>query len=85
MNWLVENADQIWQLTLVHAGLSAVPIVVGFVLAIPIGWLTNRYRVSRGAVLAIVGLLYAIPSLPLFIALPSLLGVAPDEMKRAAG
>lgn len=74
MNWLVENADQIWQLTLVHAGLSAVPIVVGFVLAIPIGWLTNRYRVSRGAVLAIVGLLYAIPSLPLFIALPSLLG-----------
>jgi osmoprotectant transport system permease protein len=51
-----------------------VPIVVGFVLAIPVGWLANRYHASRGTVLAIVGLLYAIPSLPLFIALPSLLG-----------
>jgi osmoprotectant transport system permease protein len=74
VNWLVENAGQIWELTLVHAALSAVPIVVGFVLAIPVGWLANRYHASRGTVLAIVGLLYAIPSLPLFIALPSLLG-----------
>lgn len=74
MSWLIENAGQIWQLTLVHASLSAVPIVVGFVLAIPVGWLTNRYRASRGTVLAIVGLLYAIPSLPLFIVLPGVLG-----------
>lgn len=74
MSWLVDNAGQIVQLTLVHAGLSAVPVIVGFLLAIPIGWLTNRYRLSRGAVLTIVGLLYAIPSLPLFSVLPSLLG-----------
>lgn len=74
MNWLIENAGQIGQLTLVHAELSAVPIIVGFLLSIPIGWLTNRYRASRGTVLAIVGILYAIPSLPLFVALPSILG-----------
>lgn len=74
MSWLLDNSGQIWQLTLIHAVLSAIPIVIGFVLAIPIGWLTNRYRASRGTVLAIVGLLYAIPSLPLFIALPSILG-----------
>lgn len=74
MSWLVDNTGQIVQLTLVHAWLSAIPIVVGFLLAIPVGWLTNRYRVSRGTVLAIVGLLYAIPSLPLFVTLPSLLG-----------
>jgi osmoprotectant transport system permease protein len=74
VSWLVDNAGQIVQLTLVHAWLSAIPIVVGFLLAIPVGWLTNRYRAGRGAVLAIVGLLYAIPSLPLFVTLPSLLG-----------
>ncbi|MHA7986711.1 ABC transporter permease [Rathayibacter sp. CAU 1779] len=74
MNWLIQNAGQIWQLTLVHAGLSAVPIIIGFVLAIPIGWLTNRYRLSKGTVLAIVGILYAVPSLPLIIVLPGILG-----------
>ncbi|HWD63389.1 MAG TPA: ABC transporter permease subunit, partial [Humibacter sp.] len=74
MNWLIENAGQIWQLTLIHVGLSVPPIIVGLVLAVPIGWLTNRYRASRGTVLAVVGILYAIPSLPLFLVLPSIIG-----------
>jgi osmoprotectant transport system permease protein len=74
VSWLLGNADQIVQITLVHAWYSALPIVIGFVIAIPIGWLANRYRVGRGTILAVVGLLYAVPSLPLFVALPSLLG-----------
>ncbi|WP_243063271.1 ABC transporter permease [Humibacter sp. RRB41] len=74
MNWLIENAGQIWQLTLIHAGLSVPPIIVGLVLSVPIGWLANRYRASRGTVLAIVGILYAVPSLPLFLVLPSIIG-----------
>jgi osmoprotectant transport system permease protein len=74
VNWLIENAGQIWQLTLIHVGLSVPPIIVGLVLAVPIGWLTNRYRASRGTVLAVVGILYAIPSLPLFLVLPSIIG-----------
>ncbi len=74
MSWLVGNAGQIWQLTVVHAALSAIPIVIGFALAIPVGWFANRHRASRGTVLAVVGVVYAVPSLPLFIALPSILG-----------
>lgn len=74
MNWILANSGDIVRITLVHAWYSALPIVIGFVIAIPIGWLANRYRLGRGAILAIVGLLYAVPSLPLFIALPSILG-----------
>lgn len=74
MNWLIENAGQIWQLTLINAGLAVPPIIVGLVLSVPIGWLTNRFRASRGTVLGIVGILYAIPSLPLFLVLPSIIG-----------
>lgn len=74
MSWLIENAGQIWGLTEVHVVLSAIPIVLGFVIAVPIGWATNRYRVSRATVLTIVGLLYAVPSLPLIVALPGILG-----------
>jgi osmoprotectant transport system permease protein len=74
VSWLIDNAGQVWDLTVDHVVFSAIPIVVGFLIAVPIGWLTNRYRLSRATVLTIVGLLYTVPSLPLIIVLPSLLG-----------
>lgn len=74
MSWLIENFGQVWSLTVDHVVYSAIPIILGFVIAVPIGWLTNRYRLSRATVLTIVGLLYTVPSLPLIIVLPTLLG-----------
>jgi osmoprotectant transport system permease protein len=53
--------------------LSAPPIVIAFVVSLPIAWVANRFRASRGVILTISGILYAIPSLPLFIALPSII------------
>ena len=73
MNWIWSNADYIWDKTLVHLALSVPPVVLAFVISLPIGWLANRYRVSRG-ILTVAGLFYAIPSLPLFIALAAILG-----------
>lgn len=74
MSWLADNLGTILAAALAHLTLSVPPIVLGLVIALPIGWLANRYRLSRGAVLAICGVLYAIPSLPLFIVLPGLIG-----------
>lgn len=74
MSWLAENFQAVWQLVLWHVALSVPPIVLGFVLSIPFGWLANRYRLSRGVLLSIGGVLYAIPSLPLLAAMPSLIG-----------
>ncbi|PJJ63390.1 ABC transporter permease [Compostimonas suwonensis] len=74
MNWLWSNLDLVWELTLTHLALSLPPIVLSFVLAVPLGWVAYRYRLSRGVLLTIVGLLYAIPSLPLLIILPAILG-----------
>lgn len=73
-NWFAENWDQLWAYTLAHIGLSIPPIILGFLLSVPLGWLANRYRVSRGILLTLGGILYAIPSLPLFIALPKIIG-----------
>jgi len=39
-----------------------------------LGWLARRYRVSRGIILTGAGLLYAVPSLPLFFVLPAVIG-----------
>ena len=75
MNWVSANLDLILDLTLVHLQLSLIPIVLGFVIAVPLGWFAHRYSWSRGAVLGAVGVLYTIPSLALFMVLPPLLGI----------
>lgn len=74
MNWIWSNLDLIWDRTLDHLILSVPPIILSFIIALPFGALANRYRVSRGVILTAGGLLYAIPSLPLFFVLPVILG-----------
>ncbi len=75
MTWVMNNLELILDLTLQHIRLSLLPIVLGFVIALPLGWLAFRYRLTRGLVLTLVGLLYTIPSLALFVVLPPLLGI----------
>lgn len=74
MNWLWSNLDLVGELTLVHLGLSVPAIILSFVISVPIGWVAHRFRWSRGVLLAVCGLLYAIPSLALLIALPVITG-----------
>jgi osmoprotectant transport system permease protein len=74
MNWVVENIGLIGQRTIEHLALSVPPIILSFIISVPIGALANRYRWSRGVLLTVLGLLYAIPSLPLFVILPIVLG-----------
>lgn len=76
MSWTLQNLDLILALTVQHLRLSVVPIVLGLVLAIPLGWLAHRFRLTRGLVLTLAGLLYTIPSFALFMILPPLLGIS---------
>ncbi len=74
MNWLNANWDKVIDLLLDHLWLSGLPIVLGFVIALPIGWYANRHRRLRGVILSVSGILYTIPSLAFFLILPSILG-----------
>ncbi|MGO2520441.1 MAG: ABC transporter permease [Microbacterium sp.] len=74
MNWVSDNLDLILDLTLTHLRQSAIAIVIGFVLSLPLGWIAWRYKLVRGPVIILTGLLYTIPSLALLILLPSVLG-----------
>lgn len=74
MNWVWNNLDLIGQLTLVHLGQSAIAIVIGFVLSVPLGWVAWRYRLVRSGIITLTGLLYTIPSLALLVLLPSAFG-----------
>jgi osmoprotectant transport system permease protein len=57
-----------------HVWLSAVPVVLGLVIALPLGWLAQRYRWLYAPLVATAGLLYTIPSIALFVVLPGMLG-----------
>ena len=76
MNWVGNNLDLILQLSIEHIRLSILPIVLGFVISIPIGWLAYRFKLTRGLLLTLAGLLFTIPSLALLVILPSLLGIS---------
>ena len=60
-----------------HAWLSVVPVAVGLLLALPIGWLASRKSWTYAPLMSISGLLYTIPSIALFVLVPPLLGLDP--------
>ncbi|MFC7877888.1 ABC transporter permease [Isoptericola sp. NPDC057391] len=76
MTWVADNLDLVGRLTVEHLRQSALPILLGLLVSIPAGWLAFRFRLTRGLVLTLVGLLYTIPSLALFALLPPLLGIS---------
>ncbi|TBN56995.1 ABC transporter permease [Glaciihabitans arcticus] len=76
MNWLLNNLPLVGTLSWEHIVLSVPPVIIGFVVAIPLGWLAHRFRLTRGILLTIVGLLYTIPSLALLVILPPIIGVS---------
>ncbi|MFV0426520.1 MAG: ABC transporter permease [Beutenbergiaceae bacterium] len=57
-----------------HLYLAGVPLIIGLLLSLPLGWLAVRYRWLKLPLIAGSGLLYTIPSLALFILLPGILG-----------
>ena len=76
MDWVLDNVALIISLSLDHLRLSVIPIVMGFLVSLPLGWYAHRYAWSRGIVLTTVGLLYTVPSLALFMLLPPVLGIS---------
>jgi len=74
MTWLRGHFVDVLNLAGQHIYLAGVPLVLGLLIALPLGWLACRYRVLYPFLIIGTGLLYTIPSLALFIMLPLLLG-----------
>ncbi|MSS45083.1 ABC transporter permease [Cutibacterium sp. WCA-380-WT-3A] len=72
--WVSENSAQIWQLTSYHAVLGVIPIIASLLVSIPLGWWAHRSRNARRILVPSASVLYALPSLPLFVLLPLIIG-----------
>ena len=72
-NYFQNNQSDVLHWLWNNAWLAGVPLVVGFLLALPLGYLASRYRWIYPPTVTATGLLYTIPSLALFILLPGVL------------
>ena len=74
MTWLADNWNTVLTLTWRSLYLAGIPLVLGFVVSIPLGWMASRWSRTYPAIITTTGLLYTIPSLAMFVMMPVLLG-----------
>lgn len=70
MRYLLNHLDDLWALTIVHLRLSLVPIVLGLLIAVPLGAAVQRTTALRRFTTLSASIIFTIPSLALFVVLP---------------
>jgi len=72
--WLERNLDDIAEATGQHLYLALLPVLAGLLISVPLGWAASRWRLARGILVPLAGVLYTIPSLALITLVPLALG-----------
>ena len=70
MRYLLTHLDTAWALTLIHLRLALVPLLLGLLIAVPLGTLVQRIAVPRRITTVLASIVFTIPSLALFVVLP---------------
>ena len=73
MRYLLTHLDAAWALTLVHLRLSLVPVLIGLAIAVPLATLVQRAPIARRLTTATASVVFTIPSLALFVVLPTII------------
>ncbi|WP_432562985.1 ABC transporter permease [Kineococcus sp. SYSU DK003] len=73
-NYLQQNRDAVLDALGQHVVLAVLPLLIGVLLALPVGYLGVRFGWLYHPILNVSGVIYAIPSLAVFVALPYVLG-----------
>jgi osmoprotectant transport system permease protein len=73
--WVFNHRGYFWDLSRTHLYLALVSVLLGLIVALPIGVLAVRVRRSYGPILFITTILYSLPSLAVFAFLVSITGL----------
>ncbi len=73
--WIARNVDDIWARTVDHVVLTALAVAMGFAISFALALAIRRYRRLHAPIIAVSGVLYAIPSLALFSLLIPFTGI----------
>ncbi len=71
MDHLHDDLGYLWD----HVYLSALPVIIGLAISLPLGYLARRYGWVYPPLITLTGLLYTIPSIALFVIVPPLFGL----------
>lgn len=75
-SWIAANPDDILERVLQHLNLTAIPLLLGFLISLALAvWALRRPRIYT-PVIALTGLLYTIPSLAAFAVLRPIFGLS---------
>ncbi len=75
MTYLINNFPIVAGLFAQHLRLTGISLILSLVIAMPLGYLIYRISWLRGPVLAVLGVIYTIPSLSLLVLLIPLFGL----------
>jgi osmoprotectant transport system permease protein len=70
VRYLLTHLADAWQLTLIHLRLSLIPVLIGLLIAVPLGAMVQRTTVLRRLTTVTASIIFTIPSLALFVVLP---------------
>jgi osmoprotectant transport system permease protein len=72
--WIERNLPMIGSLLVEHIILAVLPVLIAFVVSLPLGYLVHKTKRAANLILAFLGIIYSIPSLALFVMMPLILG-----------
>jgi osmoprotectant transport system permease protein len=70
LRYLVNHLDNAWVLALIHLRLSLIPVILGLMIAVPLGAFVWRRGMLRRLTTLTASIIFTIPSLALFVVLP---------------
>lgn len=74
IDYISSNSTLIWRAFSEHVILALIPVILAIVISLPLGYLAVRHSKLYYPLVNISSVLYAIPSLALFLLLPPIIG-----------
>jgi osmoprotectant transport system permease protein len=78
----MDNRSQDLHYLWLHFYLSVLPVVLGLLISIPLGYVARRYKWTYPPIVSVTGLLYTIPSIALFVIVPPVFGLSSLDPKQ---
>ncbi|MCL2535961.1 MAG: ABC transporter permease subunit, partial [Nocardiaceae bacterium] len=76
MRWLIDNFPRVLDLAREHLQLALLPLLFGLLIAVPLGTVVRRVPWLRRTTVVAASIAFTIPSLALFVTVPSLFGLS---------
>ena len=73
-SWVGDHLHEIWHALVQHLELTFIAVGVGFAISVVLAAIAIRFRIVYQPINAIAGVMYAVPSLALFILLTPISG-----------